>query len=150
VDALFTGKSQTAEEIRQLLNAGHRRGATVGRCVVRGKTVTTEESPSYCLVALAGLGWLPETLMTRSIIIRMRRRAPNERVEPYRRRDQIVEGENLRDSLSDWAAPLINEMALARPAMPRGIEDRAADCWEPLIAIADAVGSHWPDFARNA
>ena len=41
VDALFGGKSQTAEEIRALLNAGHRRGAMVGRCVVHGKTVKT-------------------------------------------------------------------------------------------------------------
>ena len=54
VDALFGGKSQSAEEIRALLNAGHRRGAMVGRCVVTGKTVTTEESPAFCAVALAG------------------------------------------------------------------------------------------------
>ena len=34
--------------------------------------------------------------------------------------------------------------------MPKGIEDRAADCWEPLLAIADAAGGHWPDVARVA
>src|SRR5262245_36657961 len=61
VDALFNGKSQVAEEIRGLFNAGYRRGAMVGRCVIVGKTVETVESPSFCAVALAGLGWLPDT-----------------------------------------------------------------------------------------
>jgi hypothetical protein len=150
VDALFNGKSQAAEEIRGLLNAGHRRGAMVGRCVVHGKTVTTEESPAFCAAALAGLGWLPDTLMSRSIIIRMRRRAPNEKVEPFRRRDQLPQGEILQDRLATWAASVVDAVAQARPMMPPGVEDRAADCWEPLLAVADAAGGHWPEIARAA
>ena len=34
--------------------------------------------------------------------------------------------------------------------MPAGIEDRAADCWEPLLAIADEAGEDWPKRARAA
>jgi predicted DNA-binding transcriptional regulator AlpA len=30
------------------------------------------------------------------------------------------------------------------------VEDRAADTWEPLIAVADHAGRDWPDLARNA
>jgi hypothetical protein len=30
------------------------------------------------------------------------------------------------------------------------VEDRAADTWEPLIAIADTAGGHWPKTARAA
>jgi hypothetical protein len=29
------------------------------------------------------------------------------------------------------------------------VEDRAADAWEPLVAVADAVGGHWPTMARE-
>jgi Protein of unknown function (DUF3631) len=122
----------------------------VGRCVIRGKTIETEESPSFCAVALAGLGWLPDTLLSRCVIIRMRRRGPCEKVEPYRRREELSKGEALQDRLSAWAAPLVDQMARARPAMPSGVEDRAADCWEPLLAVADAAGGHWPDIARAA
>src|SRR5262249_33509118 len=75
------------EDLRALLNSGHRRGAVAGRCVMRGSTVITEEIPSYSAVALAGLGWLPDTIMTRSVIVRMRRRAPDERIEPFRCRE---------------------------------------------------------------
>ena len=80
IDTVFGPKAKENEETRALLNAGHRRGAVAGRCVVRGKTVETEEIPAYCAVALAGLGWLPDTILSRSVIIRMRRRAPHEKI----------------------------------------------------------------------
>ena len=80
IDTVFGPKAKDNEEVRALLNAGHRRGAVAGRCVVRGKTVETEEIPAYCAVALAWTRWLPETIMTRSIIVQMRRRAPNEKI----------------------------------------------------------------------
>ena len=47
IDTVFGGRPGNAsnnEDIRGLLNAGHRRGAVAGRCVVQGNTVTTEGS----------------------------------------------------------------------------------------------------------
>jgi len=41
-------------------------------------------------------------------------------------------------------------MTAARPVMPEGIEDRNADMWEPLLAIAEAAGEHWPKRASVA
>ena len=38
----------------------------------------------------------------------------------------------------------------AQPEFPQGVEDRDADCWEPLLAIADAAGGTWPKRARGA
>ncbi|MFK4530137.1 5S rRNA maturation endonuclease (ribonuclease M5) [Bradyrhizobium japonicum] len=150
IDTVFGPKAKDNEEIRGLLNAGHRRGAVAGRCVMRGQTVETEEIPAYCAVALAGLGWLPDTLMSRSIVMRMRRRAPSETVEPYRRRDEIDEGRELRGRLAEWAAVKSKILYAARPAMPVGIEDRNADVWEALFAIADVAGGDWPKRAREA
>jgi hypothetical protein len=34
--------------------------------------------------------------------------------------------------------------------MPRELNDRAADVWEPLLAIADIAGGQWPEQAREA
>jgi hypothetical protein len=34
------------------------------------------------------------------------------------------------------------------PELPEAIQDRDADCWEPLIAVADAAGGEWPERAR--
>jgi hypothetical protein len=150
IDTVFGPKAKENEEIRGLLNAGHRRGAVAGRCVIKGKAVTTEEISAYCAVALAGLGWLPDTILTRSVIVRMRRRAPGEKVTAFRRRVHAPEGHKLQRRLSSWAAKLVGAMAAARPEMPVGIEDRNADLWEPLLAIADAAGGNWPERARDA
>jgi hypothetical protein len=148
IDTVFGPKAKDNEEIRGLLNAGHRRGAVAGRCVVKGKIIETEEIPAYCAVALAGLGSLPDTILTRSVIVRMRRRAPTENVEPFRRRVHGAEGEALRDRLARWAGGIEHSLTKAWPEMPAGIHDRDADVWEPLLAIADAAGGDWPERAR--
>jgi hypothetical protein len=79
IDAVFGAKAKENEDIRAVLNAGYRRGAKVGRCIMVGNGVNTEELPAFCAVALAGLGWLPDTILTRTIIVRMRRRLPYEK-----------------------------------------------------------------------
>lgn len=150
IDTVFGPKAKDNEEIRGLLNAGHRRGAVAGRCVVRGKIVETEEIPAYCALALAGLGNLPDTLITRCVVIRMRRRAPAERVQPYRRRIHAAEGHLLRDRLVVWSEAVLEDVTDAWPTMPQGIEDRDADVWESLLAVADAAGGDWPGLARVA
>ena len=86
IDTIFGPKAKENEEIRGMINAGHRRGAMAGRCIKLKNKIVTEELPAYCAVAMAGIGNLPDTIRTRSIVIRMRRRAPNECIEPYRRR----------------------------------------------------------------
>jgi hypothetical protein len=43
IDTLFGPKAKDNEDVRGMLNAGHRRGAVAGRCVMKGKTVETEE-----------------------------------------------------------------------------------------------------------
>lgn len=151
IDSIFGPKVKTEhEDIRAFVNSGHRRGACFGRCVVHGKTVMTEEIQSFAPIALAGLGWMPDTIVTRSVIIRMRRRRPDEKVEPFRHRVHAPAGEELRRRLAEWAGQVAERAELARPEMPAGIEDRNADVWEPLLAVADLVESDWPELARKA
>lgn len=150
VDTVFGQNANEHEEIRGLLNAGHRKGAVAGRCVVRGKAVETEEIPAYCAVALAGLGNLPDTILSRSVIVRMRRRAPGEHVEPFRRRVEVAKASELREQLTAWTAAFIGDVIDEWPTMPESIQDRDADVWEALLAIADAAGGDWPQRARIA
>src|SRR5215217_3774339 len=131
-----------------MLNAGHPRGAVAGRCVMKGKTVETEELPAYCAVALAGLDDLPDTIRSRSVIIRMRRRKPTERVDPWRQRINGPEAWPIADRLRDWCNSSASKITW--PEIPKGIEDRNADVWEPLLAVADLAGSEWPKRARVA
>ncbi|WP_287016594.1 DUF3631 domain-containing protein [Gordonia sp. (in: high G+C Gram-positive bacteria)] len=148
IDTVFGPKAKDNEDIRGMLNAGHRKGATAGRCVIRGKNVETEELEAYCAVALAGLDDLPDTIMTRSVVVRMRRRAPGERVEPWRLRINGPEAAELKAEIQEWAASVTDRAGESWPDMPAGVEDRDADVWEALLAVADLAGGEWPQRAR--
>ena len=150
IDTVFGPKAKDNEDIRGMLNAGHRKGAVAGRCVVRGKIVETEELPAYCAVMLAGLDDLPDTLMSRAVVSRMRRRAPSEPVEPWRHRINAPEGQLLGQRLAVWADSVSEQASGTWPEMPPGVEDRSADVWEALLAVADLAGGHWPDDARRS
>lgn len=147
VDAIFNPKSaKDNEDLRALLNAGYRRGATVARVVGEGKKMKVERFPVFAATALAAIGDMPDTIESRAIIVPMRRRAPDEAVESFRRRQVLQPATWLRDQLDSWAGQYLNELRTADPAMPEGVTDRAADCWEPLLAIADLAG---PAFAEQ-
>jgi hypothetical protein len=148
IDTIFGPRAKDNEDIRGLLNAGHRRGAKTYRSVLRGKQVQVEAIEAFCPVALAGLGWLPDTLMSRSVIVRMRRRHQGEKIEPFRRRIHGTQGERIREEISAWVRSLSNQIDW--PELPCEIQDRAADVWEPLIAVADVAGGKWPTLAREA
>lgn len=151
IDAVFSGgKGDGNEDLRGLLNSGVRKGATAGRAAIRGKEIVTEEWPSFCAVALAGLNQLPDTLMTRSIVVNMKRRMPGQTVEPYRRRVNATEAGQLAERIATFGQDIAAELVDAWPELPEGIQDRNADVWEPILAIADAAGGHWPATARDA
>lgn len=150
IDTIFGPKAGDNEELRGFLNAGHRRTGVTYRCIGDGGNQTVQAFPSYCGVAVAGLGNLPDTIMTRSVIIRMRRRARNEKVEAFRARIHEAEGHKLRDRLAEWVEHARGFVMGAWPDMPDGVSDRPADVWEPLLAIADAAGGDWPTRAREA
>ena len=152
VDAIF-GRSATpqTEDLRALLNAGYKRGATVDRCEGDAKNMKVREFPVFAPAALAGLaGNMPATITTRAVTIHKRKRAPGEHVHPFRERDAAAEAAPIREDLAAWMAAQAPVLAEARPAMPRGVEDRPAEVWEALLAIADAAGGHWPETARVA
>ena len=155
IDTVFGPKAKDNEDVRGMLNAGHRRGAFAGRVASKGNTLVPEKLEAYCAVALAGLDDLPDTVMTRSVVVRMRRRAPRaglglrySTVEPWRARLNAPEGHALADRLASWAAA--RQEDLTWPTMPPGVVDRNADVWEALIAVADLAGTTWPQRARAA
>ena len=55
----------------------------------------------FAATALAGLGDLPDTVMSRSIIVRMKKRAPHERIDPFRSRVHEAPGQVIRRKLAE-------------------------------------------------
>jgi Protein of unknown function (DUF3631) len=148
VDTIFK-RNGDGEPLRALLNAGNRAGTRVPRCAGAQKD-KLEEFDVYCPKALAGIGKLPDTIADRGIPIEMKRRAPGEPFERFRRRDVEAEASTLRDRVADWTEPNLDHLKGLRPDLPAELDDRAQDAWEPLLAIADLAEGDWPYRARHA
>jgi Protein of unknown function (DUF3631) len=59
-----------------------------------------------------------------------------------------TEGERVRAVLEVWV--FAQPERIEWPELPPEIQDRDADVWEPLIAVADLVGGEWPARSRAA
>jgi hypothetical protein len=150
VDAIFGPKARDREDLRGILNAGFRRGAVVHR-MGGPKMTTLDEFPVFSPKAFAGIGdCLPDTLLDRSIRIRLERKTRDEKLERFRRRDVEDKAEPIRESLATLAEHHTPALADARPHLPDELDDRAQDAWEALLAIADLAGGDWPTRARGA
>ena len=135
------------EELRGVLNSGHHRAnAYVVRC--DGEANEPRRFCTWSAKILALIGRLPATLADRSVRIRMRRKAPAEEVERLRL-DRFDVRELCRKA-ARWAADNGSELRVADPELPESLDDRAADNWRPLVAIADRAGGRWPERARKA
>ena len=143
------------EDLRGLVNAGHRRGSAVYRMVMDGKGGgAPERFETFAPVAFAGLEELPETVMARSVVVRMRRRMPSEIVENLRHRQGVQITAELRDSLEAWSLrpdlhDALHEL-LENLAPPAGVEDRAADVWESLLVLGELAGEPWSQRLEEA
>ena len=152
VDSLFgKGKaSETQEMLRGILNSGFRTSGSYVRMVGQGTNMSPHNFNTFGPKMLSGIGGLSGTLDDRSIPIEMKRKTAQEYVERFRYRDAREQAKPIYDVLAVWAALAVAELRDARPAIPEELDDRAADGWEPLLAIAELAGDDWAKRAREA
>jgi putative DNA primase/helicase len=163
---------QGRDELAGILNAGYRKGNAYVVRVSDGKARKNEkrarpaevgewtQEPAdgsaggtelakyscWCPKVMAAIGRLPDTLADRCIVITMQRKMPGEKCERMRHLDAT----DYRRRCADFVREHSEAIAQARPEIPSTLNDRAADIWEPLLAIADLAGGEWPGLARQA
>jgi hypothetical protein len=149
LDAIFGTYAEKTEPIRGAINAGSRRGGAISRCV--GPNHDVEDFSVFCPKCLAGInsGQLPETIRDRSIPIGLHRKV-DEPIERFRYRHCAEQAEEIASSIGAWVEEHLDELASAEPDIPDAINDRAAEGWEPLLAIADLLGADVGKQAREA
>jgi Protein of unknown function (DUF3631) len=138
------------EEMRGILDSGHTKAAA---SVVRNVEINGEHKPqrfsTWAGKAIATIGAVADTLEDRSIVVRLQRKPKTAKVVRLRRRDS-EEFAALRRRAARWAAGNFNKLVDPEPEIPDVLNDRAADNWRPLLAIADLAGGTWPKSARDA
>ncbi|WP_068494032.1 DUF3631 domain-containing protein [Pseudoclavibacter helvolus] len=139
-------KAEQNEDLRGLINAGFQRGTPVWRVV--GPDHEPRAFPTFSPVIMAAIGVLPDTITDRAVNIRLRRRKSSEPVEQYRSRNNDPEVAAVKKQLAASIEPHFDKLASFIPENP--LEDRAADLWEPLLAVAEVAGGKWPERARAA
>jgi hypothetical protein len=136
-----------SEDLRGILNAGHKRGGQVIRCV--GDDAEPRAFAVFAPAAIAAIGRLPGTIEDRSIMVRMKRATRPERPEPLHTAAEI-EGAELARHCARWVADHADRLREADPTLPAGIFNRVADNWRPLFAIAEAAAGGWPERLAKA
>jgi len=153
---------QANDEFRGILNSGYtRKTAYVIRVAndpglqpsdlnTENRTLNTGSNlrhfSTWCPKAIAAIGRLPDTLSDRCIIIRMQRKIGSEPCERVRNLD----GSQIRTRCEELIKNHTALIRSAQPIIPRELNDRAADLWEPLLVLADLAGGDWPERARRA
>ena len=136
------------DEIRGVINSGHtRESAYVIRCT--GDDHEPNRFSTWCPKIIAGIGHLPETVEDRSIIIQLRRKLGNEKKDKLRNVSKTVFNELLQKCIR-FAADNIENLKNINPIIPEILNDRSADNWTPLIAIAQLAGEAWLIAATTA
>ena len=133
------------EELRGILNSGHTKAAAN---VIRNVDHKPRRFSTWAPKAIATIRTLADTLEDRAVVVRLQRKPPGATVERLGRRDN-AEFAALRSQAARWAADNFDKLADPDPRMP-DLNDRAADNWRPLLAIADLAGGTWPKEARRA
>jgi putative DNA primase/helicase len=133
------------EELRGILNSGHTKAAAN---MIRNVDHKPRRFSTWAPKAIATIRTLADTLEDRAVVVRLQRKPPGATVERLPRRDN-ADFAAWRSQAARWAADNFDKLADPDPKMP-DLNDRAADNWRPLLAIADLVGGTWPEEARRA
>jgi hypothetical protein len=147
LDTTFKGDKETAQAIRQVLNAGAKYNGTIARVV--GKNHTPKDFAVFCPKVLAGIGNLPATVSSRALPITLGRKLTTEKVD-YLDHDNLEiksEAAELRRRLADWTEKRMASFK-ETPDFPDILTDRQKDGARILLAIADAADGDWPSRAR--
>jgi putative DNA primase/helicase len=137
-----------SEDLRGIINSGHTRdGAFVVRC--EGDRHEPKRFSTWGAKVIAGIGGLSGTIEDRSIVVRLRRKMVDEKRESIDEDAKKVFCELAR-KCARFAEDNLDELRKIRPKRPSELNDRAADNWAPLLAIAQFAGNNWLVYAIDA
>jgi len=133
-------------ELRSVINSGWTRGAGVPRCNPDTHEPEFFETFGPKAIGLKGLK-VPDTTLSRSIIIEMSRKLPGDKAVSFAHQDDD-ELADIRRRLARFSADSIVRLRACSPEMPEGFTNRLEANWKPLLAIAELCGC--ADQARKA
>ena len=138
-DDLFCRKS----DLRAIVNAGWSRGTRIPR---QGRWYDP-----FCpkILGILGKTKLPRTIASRSIILKMWPKKPDEKAEDFAYADD-PEFSTIRRKLARWAADNVRTIKDLKPPQPPDFNNRLNANWKLLLQIAQHAGGGWPEQASRS
>ena len=138
-DDLFYRKS----DLRAIVNAGWSRGTRIPR---QGRWYDP-----FCpkILGILGKTKLPRTIASRSIILKMWPKKPDEKAEDFAYADD-PEFSTIRRKLARWASDNVRIIKDLKPPQPPGFNNRLSANWKLPLQIAQHAGGGWPEQARRS
>jgi putative DNA primase/helicase len=154
VDTLLKQKSEMAETLRGIVNAGHRKGRS--STVIRAIKDNSDEYKEYnvfCPKILSGIGKVYETWIDRGISIKLRRKTSSDyTVSRFRQTTAQESLDQLRSRIEHVTEQLrISIDPNTDTKFPEDyLHDRACDNFELMFQICDFIGGGWETKIREA
>lgn len=105
----------TKSDLRGILNSGYRQNQAF---VMRADQIYSTWAP----VALAMIGRLPATLEDRSVVVRLKRRRPDETIAKLRY-EKVDELSQLASMAVRWACDNLERLKVADPEIPAALQN---------------------------
>lgn len=149
IDEADTFINNPNSEINGIINSGHRKSAAyVLRC--QGEEHEPKQFSTWAPNIIAMIGKPKDTIVDRSILIEMKRKKQGDTVRRFIPHKAEAELKILASKIARWSQDNFDNLCNADPETPAGLNDRAADNWRPLLAIADLIGGSCSEIARLA
>ena len=147
LDEWDTLSDENRQAALNVLNTGFKWNGVYTIC--DGDDHEVRDFHTFCPKAIFGLSEakLPDTTRSRCFALTLQKKLPDEKVEKLTRK---FDGSTLRRKCLRWANDNRERLKNSEPVMPPGLSARQEDIAEPLLAIADACGGHWPEIMRAA
>ena len=135
-------RSERAEALREILNAGYKKGQFVLRCKKsegENEDYEPQKFETYCPKIIVLIGNLNDTLADRCIAVRMRRRKQGEQVERLflSRAGRLARG--ICHRIEQWAKSHKARVKRQYRGDLDFLEDREAELWLPIFAVCRVV-----------
>jgi hypothetical protein len=133
-------KSERAEQLREVLNAGYRAGQKMLRCQKwADDSFEPQEFEVYCPKVFILIGTLQDTLADRCIPITMRRRKPNEPVERFFYSLAKRQARGVLRGVDAWAKSSRQKVKRWLRRDLKFLQDREAELWLPMFSVCQVA-----------
>jgi hypothetical protein len=136
-------------DLADIINSSWTRGVRIPR-VVEGNVY---EFDPFCFKAVNGVDLLPHldpATRTRCIVTDLLPKLSGEKVINFKHAAGDEQFSILRRKAQRWRDDNVAAVKDANPSMPEGFDNRLAENYTLLFAIADLAGGDWPKQARTA